>query len=337
MKRNQQSIETAKRYIAMLGYIPRRPHKITTSELSAKLEAAGLRIDVRSIQRDLNKLSTNFPLVSDEARPAGWSWREEGPQLSIPHMDLSTALTFELLSRYLSPILPRKLHAHLRPNFAEARHVLDQMGALPLARWSKRIAVVPAWQPLLPPEVSGPVLDVVYEALLSAVRFEADYLALGSDKAKRYVFNPHGLVYRQGVIYLVASLFDWDNPMLFALHRMSGVVLLGDAARNLKDFDLDRYINEEHAFEIPAGATLRIELRLAAWLARHLGESRLSKDQTIAPIRGSDQFRLVATVADTAQLHWWLRGLGPDVEILKPAALRRKIKADVAELASMYR
>ena len=124
--------------------------------------------------------------------------------------------------------------------------------------------------------------------------------------------------------------------MQFALHRMKGAMLLGDPAHELKGFDLDRYINEEHAFEIPSGDTIQIELHLASWLARHLGESRLSRNQAITPIRGSDRFRLVATVPDTAQLHWWLRGLGPDVEVLKPAALRSKIKADAAELASLY-
>lgn len=337
VKKNRESFETAKRYIAMLGYIPRRPHKITTSELEAKLTAAGLPIDVRSIQRDLNKLSAHFPLVSDAARPAGWSWLEEGPRQSFPHMDLSTALTFELLSRYLSPILPRKLQAQLQPNFDEARHVLDQMSALPLGKWSRQIAVVPAWQQLLPPEVDGKVIDVVYEALLAGRRFEANYLSLDSDKVKRYVFSPQGLVHRQGVMYLVASLFDYDNPMQFALHRMKGAMLLEDPAHRLKGFDLERYIREEHAFEIPTGDTIQLELRLAPWLARHLGESRLSRNQVIAPIRGSDRFRLVATVPDTAQLHWWLRGFGPDVEVLKPAALRRKMKADATELTSMYR
>ena len=335
-KKSSNSSETAVRYLATLNHIPRRPYKVTTSELSEKLSGEGFAIDVRSIQRDLNKLSRFFPLQADGGRPAGWCWTEEGARRSFPHMDLSTALTHELFARYLTPMLPRKLLAQLEPGFEEARQVLGRMGASPLGKWSRRIAVVPPWQQLLPPEIADGVVDVVYEALLAGQRFEADYLAADADKPRRHRFNPQGLVYRHGVLYLVASLNNYDDPRQLAMHRMKHAILLEQPARPLSNFDLTRYTEDERAFDIPLDRTIRLELRVGPWLARHLDECRLSRDQTITPIRGDERQRLVATVQETAQLHWWLRSFGPELEVSKPLALRRRMAREAAETAALY-
>lgn len=337
MKKNTRSFETAARYLAMLSHIPRRPYKVTTTELAEKLATEGFAIEVRSIQRDLNKLSAHFALQGDNSRPAGWCWTEAGPRRSFPHMDLSTALTHELLALHLAPVLPRKLLAQLEPSFQEARQVLSHMAASPLGKWSRRIAVVPPWQQLLPAQIAEGVVDVVYEALLAGRRFEADYLKPDADTPKRRLFNPQGLVYQQGVLYLVASLFDYDDPRLFALHRMKNAELLEDPAKTLAGFDLSRYIANERALDIPLGRTIQLELRITKWLAGYLGERRLSHDQTISPIRGDARFRLHATVPETEQLHWWLRSFGPALEVMKPAALRRRMANEADVLAAMYR
>lgn len=337
MARNNPSFDTALRYLAMLANIPRRPRKITAAQLAEKLQGEGFAIDIRSIQRDLVKLSARFPLEADAGRPAGWQWSEQAPAHSFPHMDLATALTHELLSRHLAPVLPRMLRKQLEPNFKEARKVLDHMAASPLGQWSRRIAVVSPWQQLLPPDIAEGVVDVVYAALLEGRRFEIDYLGMDHDKPRRYLVNPQGLVYRHNVLYLVASLFDYGNPMQLALHRMKNPRLLDEPAKALAGFDLARYVEDERAFDIPLGRDIALELRITPWLARHLGESRLSRDQAITPLRGSERLRLKATVADTAQLHWWLRSFGPEVEVTKPAALRKAMAADTAAAAARYR
>ena len=333
---NRQSSETAARYLAMLSHVPRRPYKVTAAELATRLAAEGFAIDLRSIQRDLNKLSAHFPLRSDNSRPAGWCWTDDGPRRSFPHMDVSTALTHELLARHLAPMLPRKLLAQLEPSFEEARQVLGRMANSPLGKWSRRIAVVPPWQPLLPARIADGVVEVVYEALLAGRRFEADYLKPDAETSKRRLFNPQGLVYQQGVLYLVASLYDHDNPMLFALHRMKNAELLDEPARTLDGFDLASYIVKERALDIPHGRAIRLELRITKWLAGYLDERRLSHDQTITPIRGDERFRLRATVQATEQLQWWLRSFGPALEVMKPTALRRRMANEVDELTVMY-
>ena len=328
--------DTTLRQLTMLSLIPGRPGKVTSRELHSKLKTQGYNVSVRTIERDLPKLSEAFPLMSDEGHPAGWCWEAKSMRITFPRMDAGTALTYELLARYLSPMLPNDMRKHLEPDFAQARSVLDQLRGSPLGRWSKRIAVLPFGHQLLPPEVPKDVSEVVYDALLNGRRFEADYRALEAEKVKRYAINPQGLVYRHGVLYLVATLWEYEDVRHLALHRMSNAKPMDAPAAPLQGFDFERYVREEKSFEYPVGKDIRLELIVARWLAQHLQECRLSTDQIVAPLRAGEKFRVTATVMNTDQLFWWLRSLGTDVEILKPLVLRRKIAEQARALAHRY-
>jgi predicted DNA-binding transcriptional regulator YafY len=321
----------------MLSLIPGRPRKITVRELLDRLKSEGFDVHARSIERDLHKLSEYFPLTKDDGRPAGWSWKDQEKQISFPRMDVGTALTYELLGRYLEPILPRELRHRLEPSFTEARRVLDQLGATPIGKWSKRIAVIPFGQQLLPPDIKPDVGATVYEALLKGLRFSADYLALGADAPRTYTFSPQGLVLRSGVLYIVANLWGYEDVRQFALHRMNRPVLLDEPALPLPGFDLSGYIRDEKAFEFPEGKTVKVHLRVDPWLGRHLQECRLASDQTVTEARSGDYFTVTATIAETQQFQWWIRSLGSAIEVVKPMALRRKIADEIKATSRVYR
>jgi len=70
-------------------------------------------------------------------------------------------------------------------------------------------------------------------------------------------------------------------------------------------------------------------------LAEHLRERKLSAGQTINPI-DDGRVRISAVVADTAELRWWLLGLGPGVEVLGPRKLRARIRTTVQQLSKLY-
>ena len=68
--------DTVLRQLAMLRAIPPAPRKISTSMLRDRLIEEGFAVDIRTVQRDLGKLSTLFPLACDgRSKPHGWSWR----------------------------------------------------------------------------------------------------------------------------------------------------------------------------------------------------------------------------------------------------------------------
>lgn len=328
--------ETVMRYIKMLELLPRHGAGITAADMHAKLRNLEFEVDRRSVERDLNNLSVRFPITVSGSRPSLWHWTPQAPQMLLPGLDPATALTYELVSRYLAPLLPRRLLTTLEPQFTAARHALNDLKVSAVGRWSSKIAVVPQAQPLLSPDVAADVTEVVYESLLSNRRFEVSYRAVESARAKHYPINPLGLVLHGSVLYLVGTARDYPDPCLFALHRMSNAKTLDEPATVPDGFDLDRYVREEHAFEYPNGGDIRLELRATRWLAQQLDERRLAADQTISPIGDGGYLRLRATVADTGQLRWWLRSFGTEVEVIRPVKLRREMAAEFAALAQRY-
>lgn len=117
---------------------------------------------------------------------------------------------------------------------------------------------------------------------------------------------------------------------------MSNATLLDDDATAARIFDPQRYVREEKSFDFFVGSSVRLQLNVVPWLARYLDERRLSADQRITPAQDDETFKVTVTISETQQLYWWLRSFGPDLEIVKPASLRRRMAKDVARSAAQY-
>jgi predicted DNA-binding transcriptional regulator YafY len=258
-------------------------------------------------------------------------------------MDVETALVYQLLERFLEPLLPRVLWARLLPQFARAREQLQTHSSAGLAQWNHRVAVDPGTQPLMQPPLDGKTLGAVNSALLESRQLAFDYRRAGADRTappKHHVVAPYGLVLRGQTLYLIARPTlgrQSSDPLAFALHRMTEAKVTAARAIVPPTFNLERDVAAAGAIGIQQGAPIRLELRVTPWWAEFLSESRLSDDQVIAQIRGSDDRRVTATVANTEQLCWWLLSLGREVEVLKPAKLRRKMADETAASARRYK
>jgi predicted DNA-binding transcriptional regulator YafY len=316
---------TLLRQWTMLRMIPRHPRRITVAEIREKLADQGYHTTDRTIQRDLQSLSGElFALTADErSRPHGWYWAKDMGVLDIPGMEPQTALAFKLARQFLEPLMaPATLHA-LEPYFQQAGKVLDTTPGS-VRTWPDKVRTVTRGQSLIPPEVDRDVLAVVYDALFEDRQFQARYRRRYDGEMRDYTVNPLGLVFRDGVIYLICSLFEYDDIRQLALHRMSEAEPLEAAVRRPPGFHLDTYL-AEGGLDFRVGDKVRVCMELTAASAYHLEETPLAADQTLEPADTEGWVRLCATVPDTAQLRWWILGLGSQVRVLEPETLRGRL------------
>jgi len=335
---------TFKRKLRILDLLPDQAvGSITVRNLHERLRDEGYTIDRRGVERDLNELSCTFSLGKSRGRPSGWYWSRNTKPPQWLGMDVETALIYQLLERFVEPLLPRVLWERLLPQFAQARTQLRTHSSAHFAQWSRRVAVDPGAQPLLRPSVDGKVLRAVTSALLESRQLEFDYRKVGTEDAgprKHHRVAPYGLILRGRALYLIAGLTTGSHsnkPLTFALHRIVAAQITAGHANVPPNFDLERDVAATGAIGIRQGAPIRLELRVTTWWADFLSESPLSTDQAIAPMRGSDSRRVSATVSNTGQLRWWLLSLGQDVEVLAPKKLREEVAAALVEAACQYR
>ncbi|MEQ3778313.1 MAG: WYL domain-containing protein [Alcanivorax sp.] len=284
-----------------------------TGALQQALRREGIEINLRTIQRDLKTLAERFPLEADGLSPQGWRWRDDAPDMSAPGMTSGQALTFMMVEQHLSTLMPSSILAELRPWFDNARKQLAQ-GNEGVHRWTDKVRIVPPNQPLIPPEIDKDALHTIQEALLTNRWLDVQYQSRNKSDTLNLQISPLALVQRGTVLYLIAtgkSLSSGkatDEVRRYALHRFKAATLREERVKPPKDFDLNDYL-DKGGLGFGNGEMTKLKITLSREAGEHLYESRLSEDQEIKEL-DDGQLEVVATVADTPQLRWWLRAMG---------------------------
>jgi len=305
-----------------------------TQDIRKSLAERDIYLTLRSIQRNLEKLSQTFPITSDHQNPAGWNWAENCDLLSLPAMDGSTALTLRLSEQYLTEMLPKGCINTLKLYMAHASKLLAEIEGAGVGEWPKRIARISHQQQLTLPKIGANVLDEVFQAVLEGKLLTIKYQNLKVEESAEMDLHPLGLVFDSGIIYLVATVWSYQDERQFALHRITDAKRLEQKAKRKEGFCLQQYIANNN-FEFPTNTgKIRIKLKVNKWLTRHLEERRLSEDQII--IKQESGSIIEASVTDTAQLKWWLLSHGTKVEIIDPPELRTSIRETIVKLHKTY-
>ncbi len=330
--------DLALRQWTLLRSIPRYPQRASTRELRDRLLQQGFEVTPRSVQRDLATLSTTFGYTSEEeGRTLFWFWPKDFGLLDVPGMEPVTALTFTLAEAHLNQILPASALQLLAPYFKTARGVLGQSSGSRYSRWPERVRVLGRGPGLTVPQVQHKVLAVLEQGLLGERVLRIHYCRRGEAKASVHEISPRALVVKDGIYYLIATYGAQMPPYHFALHRATAAEILDQSSPKLPEFDLDRYIRSVRAFDWPIGRQpISLMLSVTEGVRVHLEERALSSDQRISAT-DDGRYRVEASVMSTSELRWWLLGYGPEIEVIRPIALRREIAATIAGAHALYR
>ena len=328
--------DTILRQWMILRNIPVFPRKITATELTNRLKKEGFDISKRTTERNLQTLSQIFPLQSDErSRPYGWSWSKDADMFTIPAMSPVQALTLSLARDHLTSLLPASLMETLAPYFKSADNVLLSGESIKnMADWRDKVAIVPSNQALIPPQYDEEIIETIHAALLEEKQLEIEYANRAMDESKTHTIHPLGLVQRGAVIYLVATMYSYEDIRILALHRIRSATVLETPSKIPKDFCLGQYIAKGAFGFVARKEAIRLVARFAVSAAEHLRETPLSKDQEF--IEEGETVCITATVSDAQQLRWWLMAFGDQVEVLEPAFLREDFRQTAQSVHALY-
>ena len=328
---NRYGAATTARQWQVLSQLQRN-RWVGTTHIYEQLMMAGFDISLRTVQRDLNALAKRFPIEKNNANPQGWRWKEDAPLQSLPHMNLSQAVAFNMVEANLTQLLPPVILDELFPWFDLARRQLKNSKVT--HSWIDRVRIEPATQPLIAPHIDLDSKDNIYHALFYQLQINACYTRSNKSEASEYTLNPIAIIQRGVIIYLLATRTDDPDATIrtFALHRFDRVEILESAAKTPDNFQLDTYLDEgSMGFSHPLfgelaerGKNTAVELQFTQKAGRSLTESKLSDDQIVTS-NDDDTLTIKATVNLTSQLVWWLRGFGSGLLDAKPALLYQAV------------
>lgn len=331
----RKTAQTVDRQWDMLSLIPREPLSVSVAEISNRLRSRGHEVDIRTVQRDIVALETRFMLTCrTEGRTNYWSWSNRQPMVDIPTMSTVTAITLLLARDYLTPVMPETILNELRPYFSKAK---EKLKGTNLTNWRERVSMIGRGPALIAPRIEPEVYTAVQTSLMNNRQLKIRYLSKGSGRFHDATVNPLGLVSRDGVFYLVATFWKYQDIRQLALHRMKSAEIKEESANRPRSFRLHDYISKEYAFGYPTSEkTILLEVLFDAAAAHHLSERALAKDQDLVR-QEDDKIRLRAHVADTNELYWWLLGFGDQVEVIRPRRLRNAMQKTAERMARAYR
>lgn len=326
------------RRFAMLQAIPWEPQRVSTADMHRKLEMAGYIVDPRTVQRDLNTYSAHFHYSSEQRGTAlYWFWPRHCQPLSVRAISTEAALILGMAEQHLQGLLPDSALELLKPYFHQARQTLTVQDPKGFSSWKDKVRVISRGPRFCVPQTSPVIQRAILEALLADRQLDAVYRSRGQTAAKSLVLHPLGIVSRDGMIYLVATAWDYSEPFQCALHRFERAKVATDSTRRPAGFDLERYVEAAREFEYPTGnGQIQLKIEIEASAAVSLLERPLSSDQTVRKLRNG-RYRIEALVEDTLELRWWLLAFGANLEIIGPKRLRRDVGQALSEAARLYK
>ncbi|MFJ2478805.1 helix-turn-helix transcriptional regulator [Pseudomonas sp. NPDC087598] len=331
-----QAKDTLFRLFALLRLIPTEPHRIASTTLLEKLHDKGFSVTLRSIQRDLNRLSLPFSLQCDDSEsPFRWSFTRDAP-LRLEDMDAPTALALYLSESHLTTLLPQTVIDQLSPQFRRARNFLGDLGHNGLADWARRVRAIPNGKTLLPAAIAPEVWGTVSGSLLERRQIEVAYRSRSKGDVKQLVLHPVGLVSRHAITYLLASVDGYDDLRQFALHRIQLIRMLETETGEHPDFNIDEYIARGRFSQRQGDDRVELVADVHPQLAELLSETPLSREQSLVDLPDQTWKRLCAWVTLDRETLWWIFGLNENIRVHTPQIWVDEIRQRLKSMQQFY-
>jgi predicted DNA-binding transcriptional regulator YafY len=320
----------AARLIKMVLLLQSRP-SMTAAELAAELE-----VSERTVTRDAQALSeAGVPVYADRGRAGGY-------RLVGGYRTRLTGLARHEAEALFRSGLPSALREMGLDDAASAARLKVSAALLPSLRdasWSaaRRFHLdAPGWyHDPVTPELLPAVAEAVWDDRLVRAR----YRRKPSGEVEREL-APHGLVLKAGVWYLCARA--GDDFRVYRIDRFSAVEVSDTRFVRDEDFDLPRFWEERAAQFARSLLRGEVTVRLSEEGVRRLPRTvdRAAAEEALAGAAAPDDDgrRTVVLPVESEEVAYdQLLVLGPEAEVLSPAALRERF-ADTAErLRDLYR
>ena len=249
-------------------------------------------------------------------------------------LDFADALSLTLIEDLLGELLPVPMIDGLRTKFAQARDRLAGTKGNRYVPWRERVRYVPPTLPFQPPKIVPHVLALVQTGLIEERQLSVAYSSVDSSAANELTLHPLALVQHGAIAYLVATAYDFTDPRLFALHRISSARLLDERSQRPEEFSLDAYL-AQGGMQFGEGSAIRLKAEVTAKLGCYLEECPLATDQKLVA-KTKDVYLLTATIKDSWMLQFWILSQGAEITVLQPKELRARIRDGLRAALSSY-
>ncbi|MFD4948606.1 helix-turn-helix transcriptional regulator [Streptomyces sp. NPDC058239] len=321
----------AARLIKMVLLLQSRP-AMTAAELAQELE-----VSERTVTRDAQALSeAGVPVYADRGRAGGY-------RLVGGYRTRLTGLARNEAEALFLSGLPSALREMGLEDAASAARLKVSAALLPSLQGASDSAAqrfhldAPGWyQEPVTPELLPAVAEAVWDDRIVHARYRRN----GRDDEVERELAPYGLVLKAGVWYLCARVAD--DCRVYRIDRFSAVAVSDERFERDEQFDLPAFWDERAAqfarsllrTEVTVRVTEEGVRRLPYTMDRSAVHDALD---AAGPPDAQGQLTVTLPVESLDVAYSQLMAMGPELEVLEPAALRTRFIAAAERLRDLYR
>lgn len=319
-----QSLARSTRLAQIQHLLHKNPRGLTTGELS-KLCA----VCVRTIQRDILTLQTDpgVPLIQNGDR---YGILES---YVLPPVSLSL---YEAMALFLASRLALRQTDKNNPHIQTALGKISSVLVSELGQRLRTSIEIIAGRPTGSEYVR--IFEQVAIAWSTQRCLRIQYQSLKRDDAREWLLEPY-FVEMTGVgfsVYVIghARSGEREGTVTFKLDRIREAELLEDCFEIPEGLSLDKMLGSSRG--VVWGEETEVKLRFSPEVTRRVKESVWHPSQVIEDLPDG-ACTLTVRVGSTMEMTPWIRGWGPDAEVLEPEHLRVEFAQYARKLDELYR
>jgi predicted DNA-binding transcriptional regulator YafY len=178
------------------------------------------------------------------------------------------------------------------------------------------------------------ILNQVNRAALDRRRMEMSYHSLKREQPVARRVDPYKVWFHDGTLYLIGHCHLRGEVRMFVLDRIKALRVTEEHFDPPEDFDLDQFM--KHSFKVMHDELHTVKVRISPAWARWVGEKVWHESQR-AEKQPDGGLVLTFQVAGLEEIKRWVLSLGPEAEVLKPAALREGVQEELRQTMERYR
>ncbi len=331
------------RHWNLLSVLQTRGTGLKLRELAAEFEVTG-----RTIQRDfeiLQKLGFPIQHQTDETGRRYWRLPHDFFKAGPLVLSLTEAISLHLAEHLFEPLsgtlfadglaaVREKIRSRIPAAALDYFRGLDEVvhvrrvGCTDYAPHAETIRV------LTEAAQRSLTVELAYESLWRGVRYTTGV-------------DPYGLVYYDGDLFLLGRSHQAGAIRIFKVTRILAVTLTSQPFRRPPGFRLDEHFRNTFGIVRSAGPPVEVTVRFTgpaaalveerAWHASQRTEWLAVENSLFEELQGERRALLARfRLSDLVEFKRWIKGFGADAEVLKPADLRRELRAELLAAARRY-
>lgn len=321
-----RSVSRGVRLTQIQHFLHKNSSGLTTHEL-ARLCSVG----IRTIQRDIQLLESDLgvPLL----KKGNDRFSIEQSCYLLPPASLSL---YEAVLLFLASRLIMRQTDEYNPHLQTALTKVASLLPAPLSAQLKDTATLVSHNAIKPKGTE--IFEQVAIAWATQRRIKIVYRSLRRDKAKEWIVDPY-FIEMTGVgfsTYVIGDATSTDRQGIttFKLARIEDIELLGENFQIPEDFRLTELLAS--SWGVIWGEDTVVKLRFSPNVTRRVKESVWHPSQKIEALSDGGCI-LTMRVGSVLEITPWIRGWGPDVEVLEPAVLRKDFQLWAEKMHNIYK